>query len=732
MQNEQQAVRDLPRDSINNEDEIDLSELAAFIFNARKLIAMVAGGITAIALLYAVMATPIYNSDVLIQVEEKAAGGLGELTSMFSEKSPTSTEIEILKSRAVVGAAIDQLRLDIEVSPIHFPLFGQVIARSYSGEGVRAPVLGMSSYAWGGEVIQVDRLDVDNMLVEQPLMLVIGEAGTFTLLGPEDEELLTGQAGIAAERNGNGIYISRMEANAGTRFKLVKRYRFDMVNKLREKLSISEQGKGTGVIRMSMEHRDPKELTAMLSAIANAYLRQNVERRSQEAEQTLQFLDTQLPTLKASLDTAETQFNQYRANVGSIDLNMEAQALLDHYTDLEKRISGLELKRTELGEKFTASHPAVVSLNEQIRRLRGELATLDNQLRAMPEEQQESVRLSRDVKVANELYLLLLNKAQEMRVIKAGTTGNVRIIDQAYTPISPIKPKKTLIVIAGVILGVMAGIFAAFLRRAFNKGVDNPEVLEQRLGISSFASIMHSDLQEKKDRRKDKDDKPVQLLAFADPADLAIEAMRSLRTSLQFASLEAANNIISLTGPSPAIGKSFISANLSAVLADSGKRVLLVDADMRKGHLHDYFGLKRGLGLSGVISGDVKISEALVSINKHLDFLPAGIVPPNPAELLMSEQFVQLIRGLSEKYDSVIIDTPPILAVTDASIIGRYAGINFVVLRSGQHPMREIEVSIKRLRQNGVKINGFIFNDVPLKSHGYGSNYTYHYQYTYK
>jgi tyrosine-protein kinase Etk/Wzc len=411
---------------------------------------------------------------------------------------------------------------------------------------------------------------------------------------------------------------------------------------------------------------------------------------------------------------------------------MEAQALLDHYTDLEKRISGLELKRTELGEKFTASHPAVVSLNEQIRRLRGELATLDNQLRAMPEEQQESVRLSRDVKVANELYLLLLNKAQEMRVIKAGTTGNVRIIDQAYTPNRPVKPKKSLIVIAGAILGVMAGIFAAFLRRAFNKGVDNPEVLEHRLGIPSFASIMHSEHQEKASRRKGKDAVPGQLLAFADPADLAIEAMRSLRTSLQFASLEAANNIISITGPSPDIGKSFISANLSAVLADSSKRVLLIDADMRKGHLHDYFELKRGLGLSGVISGDVKFSDARVSINEHLDFLPGGIVPPNPAELLMSDKFAALLTELSAQYDTIIIDTPPILAVTDAAIIGRYVGINFVVLRSGQHPMREIEACVKRLHQNGIKINGFVFNDVPLKSHGYGSAYSYHYQYSYK
>lgn len=733
MYNNNPPPRGLPQGHPGSEVEIDFSELLAFIYNARKLIIMVTVSITALAIFYVLMATPIYSSDVLIQVEDNEVGGLGDISSLFSEQRSTSAEIEILKSRSVLGSSIEQLHLDIAITPVYFPLFGKAVAQGHTGTGLASPLFGMNSYAWGAEVIQIDRLDVDGALMETPLTLVAGERGSYTLLGPDDEVLLTGEAGKAAVGGFNGIFVTRLVANPGARFNVIKLHQEEIIKELRSNLAVAETGKGTGVIRMAMEHHDPKQLAALLSSIANSYLRQNVERRSQEAEQTLQFLDTQLPQLKATLDSAETQFNQYRTTVGSVDLNMEAQALLDQYTDLEKRISTLELKRTELGEKFTASHPAILSLNEQIRRLRGELAVLDSQLRNMPQEQQESLRLSRDVKVANELYLLLLNKAQEMRVIKAGTTGNVRIIDQAYVPVNPIKPQKLLVMVAGVLLGVLAGIIAAFLRRAFNKGIDSPDVLEQRLGIASFASIMHSDNQEIVTRRKGFGETDhVQLLAFTDPADLSIESIRSLRTSLQFASLGAPNNIIAITGPSPGIGKSFISANLAAVLADTNKRVLLIDADMRKGVLHEYFNRKRTYGLSGVISGDVTLDEAMVTVNETFDLLPCGIIPPNPAELLISERFTQLVDELSRHYDCVIVDTPPVLAVTDACIVGRMAGINFVVLRSGKHPMREIELTIKRLYQNGINVNGFVFNDIPLKSAGYGSHYSYHYQYSYK
>ncbi len=251
--------------------------------------------------------------------------------------------------------------------------------------------------------------------------------------------------------------------------------------------------------------------------------------------------------------------------------------------------------------------------------------------------------------------------------------------------------------------------------------------------MSVYATIPHSNKQAELEglaRRKKLGEGNEALLALVDKDDLALESLRSLRTSLQFASLDAANNIVSFCGPSPGIGKSFVSANLAAILADGGKRILLIDADMRKGHLHEYFGMKRGGGLSGLISGNIPLDQAIHrTSHEHLDLVPSGIIPPNPSELLMHERFHNVLHELAERYDLVIIDTPPILAVTDAIIIAKLCGLNFIILKSGTHPMPEIQQAVKRYSQNNIRPNGFIFNDVPLQHRGYGYRYSYNYSY---
>ncbi|SCZ57935.1 polysaccharide biosynthesis tyrosine autokinase [Thiohalomonas denitrificans] len=725
------------------DDEIDLGELLAHLIDAKWLIAGIAAAITALAGIYAFTATPIYQSDVLLQVEEQSAsiGGMDEFSSMFGTESPAAAEIEIIKSRTIGGQAVDELGLDIAVQPNYFPLIGAAVARLHGQDnGIADSWLGLDSYAWGGEVLGLDRLELPSYLINQPLTLIAGDSGTYRLLDEEGRELLAGSVDKPAEARGAGgerigIFVSRLEARPGTTFVVTKRPRWQVAQDLRDQLSVSEQGKGTGVIRVGLEHSDPQRLEQILSSVTNAYLRQNVERRSREAEKTLEFLNEQLPALKAELTTAESRLNDYRSEVGSVDLTLETQTFLQQAAEFEKALSELRLKRTELIEKFTPNHPVISSLEQKIEQLKAEQAALEAQIRELPEEQQHSLQFTRDVRVANELYMLLLNKSQEMRVVKAGTVGNARIIDPAYLPPEPVKPKKSLVLVLGLLLGIMAGVAAALLRRVLNKGVEDPDILEKQLGLPTFASILHSSREEQLALKKGKGKTARPLLALAERDDLAIEALRSLRTSLQFAAMDTDNAIITISGPSPGIGKSFISGNLAAVVADAGKRTLLIDADMRKGHLHEYFGIKRTRGLSELISGEVTKEEAVRPTEQaNLDFLPSGIVPPNPAELLMSSRFQALMEEFKDDYDSVIIDTPPALAVTDASIVGRLSGMTFIVVRSGRHPLRELDLTVKRLQQSGVDVNGFIFNDVPLKSsrYGYGGYYGYAYQYSYK
>jgi tyrosine-protein kinase Etk/Wzc len=221
-----------------------------------------------------------------------------------------------------------------------------------------------------------------------------------------------------------------------------------------------------------------------------------------------------------------------------------------------------------------------------------------------------------------------------------------------------------------------------------------------------------------------------------DPTDIAVESFRSLRTSLQFALLDSPNNIIAIGGPRPGVGKSFVTVNLARVFADAGKRVLMIDADLRKGALHRYIGVNRTPGLSEAISGTISASDVLHrAALQGIDFIPRGSSPPNPSELLASERFRHIMEELRSKYDILLLDLPPILAVTDAALAGKVAGVNLFVVRAGWHPARELQVAVKAYAENGVRLTGMVFNNV-LHGRGglggYAYQYQYHYQYSYK
>ena len=262
------------------------------------------------------------------------------------------------------------------------------------------------------------------------------------------------------------------------------------------------------------------------------------------------------------------------------------------------------------------------------------------------------------------------------------------------------------------------------MQKALHKTVNDPEKLETLTGISVYATIpLTKAVQLTGGFKKSKRQK--NLLAKEKPNDPTIESLRSLRTSLHFALLEAKNNIVMITGPSPGIGKSFVSSNFAAVVAASEQRVLLIDADMRKGYLHNVTDQKVEPGLSDLISEKATLEEVIhrVQLNDNtMDIITRGHTPPNPSELLMHSNFEKVLSELSSRYDLVIIDTPPVHAVTDPMIIGKHSGVSFMVVRSNQHSMKEIEHAVTRLAQNGVDTKGFIFNGFVQKkgTNGYG------------
>jgi tyrosine-protein kinase Etk/Wzc len=715
------------------EEGLSLHEIAGILWEGRFSIAAAIAIGFVLGSIYLFVKTPIFGADALVQVEDKNGRGglLGDLEGLIAPASSAGAEIEVLGSRTLLGKVVDELQLDVVAQPRRFPLLGSALARGHEEEEPASAFLGLGRFAWGGEAITVSRLEVPAVLLDEWLTLTALEGGRFTVRDPRGTSA-DGEVGHALDVPGGiSLFVAELRARPGTEFRLMRQHRSGVVDELQRAISIKEKGKQTGVISLNLSGPNARRIADVLNALAQAYVRQNVERKSAEARKTLEFLETQLPLLRTGVDAAERELERYHSANGRIDLTIETQAIVTRATEIEKAASELQVEEAALRERFTTSHPAIGAIEQKLARLAAERTAVEARLKKLPEAQLESARRMRDVKVANELYLSLLNRAQELKVMKEGTIGSVRILDAAVAPLEADAPRRAQVLVLALLLGGLGGVGLVYLRRALDHGVEDPDAVERTMGVPVYATVPHSDLQLQAVRRATRADGVVPVLAESAPRELAVEALRSLRTSLEFGLVESRNNVVNVTGPAPGVGKSFVCRNLAYLLGEAGRRVVLVDADMRRGVLHRTYGVERNPGLSDVLSGAVPLADALRDVHGGtVHFLPSGTLPPNPAELLGSERFAKMLEELSARFDLVLVDTPPVLAVTDGALVARRAGVNLVVLRAGKHPIREIEASLRQLARNGVQIQGFVMNDVRVDSATGRS--AYHYQYKYE
>ncbi|OIP18546.1 MAG: tyrosine protein kinase [Comamonadaceae bacterium CG2_30_57_122] len=718
----------------DDEDSINLLDLLDVVLDQRWLIAAVTTLVLALGVSYAFLATPIYEANTLIQVEDSkgsgAAGFLGDAASLFDIKSPATAELELLRSRLVVGRAVENLKLDLIVTPKYIPVVGRWLSRQAT-ELSNPGFLGLSGYVSGTEELKVEHFHVPQTLEGLRFTVVSTDSG-FDLLSPDNTVLGKGvinQVLAFTFKNQNGdMLVASLTGKPSSQFYLTKLSRLGVTERLQKQLVIAEKGKQSGIITSTLQGADPLLTATILNEINNFYVRQNVERKAAEAEKSIKFLNTQLPELRKQLEGAEVKFNKFRNQSGTFNLSAEAQGMLDQSVGLKVKLLEAQQKRQDLQARFTAQHPTVQVLDAQIKNLTQQINAMEGKAKSFPNVEQDLLRLTRDVKVNNELYTSLLNSFQQLRLVKEGKVGNVRVVDVAAVPEQPVKPQKAMVLALSGVLGVLVGLGLAFLRNSLRPGIKNADDIEQHVGLHVFATVPHSgDQTQLTVESKDKSTS-MHLLANLLPNDPCIESLRSLRTALQFAMLDAPNNIVLITGPTPGIGKSFISANFAAVLAAGGKRVLLLDADLRKGHIHESFGLPRGHGLSELISGTQTLAQVThPNVSQGLDFIATGPLPPNPAELLMSPATVQLLQAVGANYDMVVIDTPPVLAVSDTQVMASLAGTVFMVARAEISTLAELQESAKRLGRSGVTVRGVIFNDLNLSKRRYGYGYGYKY-----
>lgn len=729
----------------NEKDEINFLEIMGVLIDHKWLIGGITGAFIAAGAAYAILATPIYQANALIQVEAKKSdmSGFSDLNTMLGKESPSVTEIEIIKSRSIIGRTVDNLNLDVVIQPNYLPVFGEFIARRYTPikkEDVAAPWLGLSNFAWGGEFVKISKLNLPKSLLGVQLVLVVGENGEYRIFDGEGISIVDGHVGELYSNSGIEIKLEEIRANVGTKFYIVRKSRLDAILDYQGGLNVSERGKESGIISLSLDSKRPALAINILNEIAGLYVRQNIDRTSAEAAQSLEFLNSQLPQVRSDLEKAETALNQYQTRSKSVDISLETKAILDQIVALDTAISQLKLQQVELDRRFTPEHPAYRVLLSQLGELKGRQNGLARKVENLPTTQQELLSLTRDVKVGTEIYTQLLNRSQELDVMRAGTIGNVRLIDSADSNLNnPIGLKKSVILILAALLGAFIAIVFVLFRKALNRGVESPEAIET-LGLPVYASIPYSALQSADEIREgksssgvDKANSKMSLLTVNHPTDLAVEALRSLRTSLHFAMLEARDNRLMISGPIPEVGKTFVSSNLAAVIAQAGQRVLLIDADMRRGYLHKVLGVSPENGLSDLLIKRCELTSAIHRTDiEGFDFIARGQIPPNPSELLMHVNFSEFLESVSGLYDLVIIDTPPLLAVTDAAIVGRQSSTNLIVTRFGMNSVKEIEAVMHRFSQNGIELKGAVFNGVQRRAsgtYGYRDYGYYHYDY---
>ena len=710
------------------QDEIDLGQLVETIWGGKWLIALWIVLGTCFGVFVFMTTAKVYQADALVQLESKSSqmGLPTELLGLSDAGAQTTTEIEIIGSRLVLGQAVAKLHLDWQAEPVLMPLIG-VAVQNYG-----LPVPGLPAYARPGTSISLDLLQVAAAWVEMPIALTITGVDTYSVTLPDDE-VLTGQVGVPLTNADKtfALRVASLNGAVGRAFIVMQRDEAKVLASVRESLTITEQGRGSGVLQLQYKAGNPRYAERVLNAIAESYVKQNIDRGVANADSGLQFLETQLPIAEKAVRDAESELNDYRRQAQVVDLSFESQSLLTQVDKINTDLQALQAQEDEIKQRYTPNHPVYQQLLNNRARLQAQLAQLRLETETLPETQRNILNMTNKLELAQKVYTDLQSQAQATKVIRASNIGSVRIIDLAQAADRAVAPRGTLILALSLALGAMVGVANVLLRNWLRRGVQGAEQIEQ-LGLPVFATVNYvasADMT----RSKRTDRHPI--LALTEPNSLAIEAFRSLRTSLHFGMLDASTKSLVMTSSAPGVGKSFTSVNLAVVMAQGGQRVCLIDADLRRGHLRKYFNQpKNTAGLAQYLAEEKTLDEVLhKGPVDGLFFIGSGRFPPNPAELLMRPRMAELLAFLDEKFDLILIDTPPVLAVTDPAVLGRIAGGTLVVARYAQTQIGEIQATQRTLEGAGVKITGAVLNGYAANSStGYRYRYNYSYRYEYK
>ncbi|WP_175943877.1 polysaccharide biosynthesis tyrosine autokinase [Caballeronia sp. BCC1704] len=718
--------------------------------------------VTGLATLYAFIATPVYSSDALIKVDFPNPNALGVNTQGQQQAGPatlpTDAEMQIMQSRAVLLPVIKKYHQNLSITPRQVPLLGRISSMFATPGQPMAPVLGLKSFAWGGEDADISTLEVPPRLENKAFILRALPQGAYELTDSDGNSILHGTVGHLTNADGISIMVDKLVARPGTEFKVVRFSEYQAVSRFQKSLKVMESTKDSGVVQVVYENDDPKLAQQITDAIAQTYIAAHIDQHRVEASVTRDFIIGELPRLERELQRAESELSNYRKSSNSMQPGTEATSYLQGSIDIERQIAALTMQRTQMASRFAPTTREVRTIDEQLATLNAQKQAFDKRFGQLPGSERKLMDLTRDSKVAEDIYVAMREKASELAVTRAGTIGNVHLIDSAIYPTEPSKPKRMLVMAGGAAGGVILSILFVFFRDQLSRAVKTPHSVESRLSLPVFGAVSFSPMQARLDRtarpsllpgksrlpsvindvsRRVLSDDPnagslegSHALSALGNRDMAVEALRAVHASLMLDIAPAPNNILAVVGATPGTGKTFVASNLAVLHAQTGKNVLLIDGDMRRGRIASIFGQNGGNGFAEVLAGKIQVDQAIRESDvPGLSLMTAGRFPANPSKMLSTPRLPLILDYMQQQFDLVIIDTPAVLAVSDANLIAANAGSSVIVVRPSAQSEDELQEAIKRLDLTGARIAGVIFNAVPKRrsekrTYAYASAYT--------
>lgn len=734
----------------NDNDNIDLTALVLVLLRGWKVIALMAAIGLLIGFFYTRYINPTFKSDALIQIEENSQGvdALGANISELvgEEVSKAEAEAELIRSRMILEPVVDMLHLDIKLTDPNIGYLDKITndrinTQLNTNDGV--------SLSTKNGSVKINQFDVSPAYSNQSFTLSQSDTGFVLSNGLDD---FKGQLGQPHQFNGvNGeinITVTELPAD-GYPIGITQQTLKTTTDAMNSALSVEEKGDKTNIIQLSMTGTNQQQITTTLDQIVQSYIDQNQSRGTEETTKTLAFMETQIPALKEKLDTSEAQFNEFRKKHGTIDVGKEAELLLNEKSRIDEQLNDLKLKRADLTTYYTNEHPLVIQINEQLKVLNSRIGAIGSTVAGLPEIQREFLKLSEDTAINREIYLTLLKNYEQLKIVRAGQVGYARILDRPTSTFDAIAPNKFQIMLLALLVGTVLGVMLVLIRNLIRNVVKDPEHLESKTGIPVIATIPRSTSISKLGRNKKNTGR---MLAHVDHNGLSYEAIKNLRTNLLFGKTtktadEKSAQTILITGESPGVGKSFITANLSEVFAQLDKKVLIIDGDMRLGELHKMFGMNPDSGLTDYLLQDKdstlsadkpRLDSDMAKLNlesfiqptgmEHIDLISRGRPSHNPTSLLIGERFNHLMTALKTKYDYIVIDAPPILAASDAMVLAQHADKVLIVTKFDHSVEGQLVYAIKQMSKVNVQVDGIILNDI---QQSILNRYSYHYHYAY-